>query len=208
MQRFGLISRITAVAMGVLLAVAALATASAQPAQVPHFFYGTDGTPGDVVGLVDDMGNEVGSATVDENGEWSISAEVDAETVSFTLNGKSADAATTDRGETQTEVSVTAMAMEEDTSMEEGDAMEGDELAGDDDSMEELEGEEGDSMESDSMEGDSMEGDDDKMTEYPETGTGGLADGSGVSAGLIGLLIALGVAAAAGLGLRRVRNRA
>ena len=48
---------------------------------------------------------------------------------------------------------------------------------------------------------------DDGDSEYPTTGTGGLADGSGVSAGLIGLLIALGVAAA-GLGLRRVRNRA
>ena len=45
-------------------------------------------------------------------------------------------------------------------------------------------------------------------TEYPGTGSGGLADGSGVSAGLIGLLIALSVAAVAGLGLRRVRNRA
>ena len=43
--------------------------------------------------------------------------------------------------------------------------------------------------------------------EYPGTGSGGLADGSGVSAGLIGLLIALSVAAVAGLGLRRVRNR-
>ena len=49
---------------------------------------------------------------------------------------------------------------------------------------------------------------DDGHTEYPGTGSGGLADGSGVSAGLIGLLIALSVAAVAGLGLRRVRNRA
>ena len=49
---------------------------------------------------------------------------------------------------------------------------------------------------------------DDGDSEYPTTGTGGLADGSGVSAGLIGLLIALSVAVVVGLGLRRVRNRA
>ena len=43
---------------------------------------------------------------------------------------------------------------------------------------------------------------------YPDTGTGGLADNGGVSAGLIGLLIAIGAVAVTGLGLRRVRNRA
>ena len=52
---------------------------------------------------------------------------------------------------------------------------------------------------------------DDSMSEdvgMPATGSGGLADSSGISAGLIGLLIALGAAAIAGLGYRRVRNRA
>ncbi|MDE2639730.1 MAG: hypothetical protein OXI03_04010 [Chloroflexota bacterium] len=42
----------------------------------------------------------------------------------------------------------------------------------------------------------------------PNTGSGGLADAGGPSAGLVGLAIALGAAAVAGLGLRRVRNRA
>ena len=58
------------------------------------------------------------------------------------------------------------------------------------------------------MEGDEDTSMDDGKTEFPDTGTAGHADGSGVSAGLISLLIALSVAAAVGLGLRRVRNRA
>ena len=64
-----------------------------------------------------------------------------------------------------------------------------------------------DTMEEDVMEEDSLDTEDDGDQGYPDTGSGGLVDNSGVSAGLIGLLIALGVAAAAGLGLRRVRNR-
>ena len=114
--------------------------------------------------------------------------------VTFTLNGKSADAEVTPAGSGQSAVAVTAMVMEE-PAMEEGD-----ELAGDEDGeMADLDGDEP-AME----DGDGHMGD----TEYPGTGSGGLADGSGVSAGLIGLLIALSVAAVAGLGLRRVRNRA
>ena len=74
------------------------------------------------------------------------------------------------------------------------------------DSMADFEGEEGDSMDDGSMDDDRSMANGD--TEYPGTGSGGLADGSGVSASLIGLLIALSVAAVAGLGLRRVRNRA
>ena len=89
---------------------------------------------------------------------------------------------------------LTAMAMEED-SMDDGSMEDGDEL-------DSLEGEEG-AMDDGSMEDESM---DDGTTEFPDTGSGGLADG-GISAGLVGLLIALGVAAA-GLVLRRVRNRA
>ncbi len=76
----------------------------------------------------------------------------------------------------------------------------------DGDSMADFEGEEGDSMDDGSMDDDRSMANGD--TEYPGTGSGGLADGSGVSASLIGLLIALSVAAVAGLGLRRVRNRA
>ena len=235
MQRFGMMTRVIGVALGVVIAIAAVASASAQQ-EPPHRFYGTGATAGDTIGVVDDMGNELASATVAEDGGWYIDVDRDAvDGVSFTLNGKSADAEVTATGDGQSAVSVTAMAMEEsddsmdDGSMEDGDSMDdgsmedGDSM--DDGSMEDgddldsLEGED-DSMDDGSMEDDSMDDgsmEDDSMddgsmdegeTEYPGTGSGGLADGSGVSAGLIGLLIALSVAAVAGLGLRRVRNRA
>ena len=195
MQRFGMMSRLAALALGLVIAAATLVSVSAQGAP-PHNFYGIDGTPGDTVGLVDAMGEEIGSDTVDDNGEWNIIAAVDPDSVSFTLNGKSADAEENSTGETQTQVSVTAMVMEE-PAMEDGE--EGDELTDGDGDLVDLDGDEP-AME----DGDGHMGD----TEYPGTGSGGLADGSGVSAGLIGLLIALSVAAVAGLGLRRVRNRA
>ena len=196
MQRFGMMTRVIGVALGVVIAIAAVASASAQQ-EPPHRFYGTGATAGDTIGVVDDMGNELGSTTVAEDGSWYIDVDRDAaEGVSFTLNGKSADAEVTPAGSGQSAVSVTAMAME-DESMDDGSMEDGDEL-------DSLEGEEG-AMEDESMEAGAM---DDGTTEFPDTGSGGLADGGGVSAGLIGLLIALGVAAAAGLGLRRVRNRA
>ena len=212
MQRFGMMTRVIGVALGVVIAIAALASASAQQ-EPPYRFYGTGATAGDTIGVVDDMGNELGSTTVADDGTWYVDVDRDAaEGVSFTLNGKSADAEVTPAGSGQSAVSVTAMAME-DESMEEG-AM--DDGSMEDDSMME----EGDDsmMEDDSMldedesmmeEDDSMMEEDDSMEDVgmPATGTGGLAD-SGVSAGLIGLLIALGVASIAGLGLRRVRNRA
>ena len=196
MKQHRLMSRVGALVLGLAVAIATLSLASAQQ-EPPHRFYGHGATAGDTIGVVDDMGDEIASTTVDENGSWWIDVDRDAvEGVTFTLNGKSADAEVTSTGADLTAVSVTAM---EEDSMEEGDSME------DGDSTGDLEGEEGDSMDDGSMEDDSMDQGD---TEYPGTGSGGLADGSGVSAGLIGLLIALSVAAVAGLGLRRVRNRA
>ena len=198
MQRFGMMTRVIGVSLGVVIAIAAVASASAQQ-EPPHRFYGTGATAGDMIGVVDDMGNDLGSTEVAEDGSWYIDVDRDdADNVSFTLNGKSADAEVTSAGSGQSAVAVTAMAMEE-PAMEEG--AEGDELAGDEDGeMADLDSDEEGHME----DGDTSMGD----TEYPGTGSGGLADGSGVSAGLIGLLIALSVAAVAGLGLRRVRNRA
>ncbi len=196
MQRFGMMTRVIGVALGVVIAIAAVASASAQQ-EPPHRFYGYDATAGDTIGVVDDMGAELGSTTVDEDGSWWINVDRDAvDGVSFTLNGMSADAEVTSTGSGQSEVVVTAMAMEE-PAMEDGE--EGDELTDGDGDLVDLDGDEP-AME----DGDGHMGD----TEYPGTGSGGLADGSGVSAGLIGLLIALSVAAVAGLGLRRVRNRA
>ena len=194
MKQHRLMSRVGALVLGLAVAIATLSLASAQQ-EPPHRFYGHGATAGDTIGVVDDMGDEIASTTVDENGSWWIDVDRDAvEGVTFTLNGKSADAEVTSTGADLTAVSVTAMVMEE-PAMEEGD-----ELAGDEDGeMADLDGDEP-AME----DGDGHMGD----TEYPGTGSGGLADGSGVSAGLIGLLIALSVAAVAGLGLRRVRNRA
>ena len=192
MKQHRLMSRVGALVLGLAAAVATLSLASAQQ-EPPHRFYGTGATAGDMIGVVDDMGAELGSTTVAEDGSWYIDVDRDdADNVSFTLNGKSADAEVTSAGSGQSAVSVTAM---EEPAMEEGD-----ELAGDEEGeMADLDGDEP-AME----DGDTSMGD----TEYPGTGSGGLADGSGVSAGLIGLLIALSVAAVAGLGVRRVRNRA
>ncbi len=196
MKQHRLMARVGALVLGLAVAVATLSLASAQQ-EPPHRFYGTGATAGDTIGVVDDMGDELGSTTVAEDGSWYIDVDRDdADNVSFTLNGKSADAEVTSAGSGQSAVAVTAMAMEE-PAMEGGE--EGDELTDGDGDLVDLDGDEP-AME----DGDGHMGD----TEYPGTGSGGLADGSGVSAGLIGLLIALSVAAVAGLGLRRVRNRA
>ena len=196
MKQHRLMSRVAALVLGLAVAIATLSLASAQQ-EPPHRFYGHGATAGDTIGVVDDMGDEIASTTVDENGSWWIDVDRDAvEGVTFTLNGKSADAEVSPEGADLTEVVVTAMAMEE-PAMEDGE--EGDELTDGDGDLVDLDGDEP-AME----DGDGHMGD----TEYPGTGSGGLADGSGISAGLIGLLIALSVAAVAGLGLRRVRNRA
>ena len=227
MQRFGMTTRVIAVALGVVIAIAALASASAQQ-EPPYRYFGHGATPGDVIALHDAMGDEIDSDTVDADGSWYIDVDRDkAEGVSFTVNGKAADANTTPAGQGQASVVLTVAMVEEsddDSTTEEtdGDSMmeeSDDSMMEDDDSMLEEDSDsmmdEGDDsmMEDDSMldEDDStMSEDEDSMGEdvgMPTTGTGGLADG-GISAGLIGLLIALGAAAVAGLGIRRVRNRA
>ncbi len=206
MQRLGMMSKIIAVVTGVTLAIAALATAFAQPGGPPHAFYGTGATPGDVIVAQISHGDHydsVGEATVDADGSWYINVSgVDLDEIEWTVNGEHADAAITSEGESQSSVVLT-IHMEDDSMMEEGDDSMMEEGDGEDSMMEEGE----DSM----ME----EGDDDAMLDeegeslYPDTGTGGLADTSGgVSAGLIGLLIAIGAVAVTGLSLRRVRNRA
>ncbi len=226
--------RILTVALGVVIALAALAAASAQQ-EPPHRFYGTDGTAGDTIGvhennadltpLTDPEGNEL-KATVAEDGSWFIDVDRDeADDVVFSINGEKAEGETSSTGSGQTAVSglavVEAMLDEgtedDDAMMDDGDSM----MDGDDSMMDEdddsMMDEDGDSMmdEDDSMmdeDGDSMMDDDDSMmddgeTGYPATGTGGLADG-GVSAGLIGLLIAIAAVAVTGVGYRRIRHRA
>lgn len=192
-------TKLVAVALAAFIAFAALgASALAQPS-VPHRFAGTGLAAGDVVGLGD------ASATADRAGEWYIDAPADGvDENSFTLNGSSASAELTSVSDSVTLVALTAM--EDDSMMGEDGEMMGEdgEMMGEDG---EMMGEDEDAMldEDDSMTEDDSMGEDVGM---PSTGSGGLADSSGISAGLIGLLIALGAAAIAGLGLRRVRNRA
>ncbi len=202
MKRMGMMSRIAAVVIGLAVAAATISFASAQQ-EPPHRFYGTDATPGDEIAAVVEHGDHhdtVGTATVAEDGSWYIDVDRDmADEIEFTVNGEHAEADITPTGAGQSSVTLTVAMMDE----------------GDEDSMM---GEDGDEMmeDDDSMldeEDDSMMEDDDKMDDedvgYPAGGSGGLAGStSGISAGLIGLLIALGAATIAALGLRRVRSRA
>ena len=239
MQRFGMMTRLIAVALGVVIAIGALASASAQDAP-QHRLYGSGATAEDTITARDAEGAEIGSATVAADGSWYIDVdEEDVDGVVFYVNGVHADAEVVYSDTSQSSIVLTVVVMEDesmpvdDTTEEdvteedvlEEDVMEEDVMEEDvmeEDVMEEDVMQE-DVMEEDVMqedvieengddsldiEGDSTMDDPDQLaTDYSTTGTGGLADNSGVSAGLIGLLIALGVAAAAGLGLRRVRNR-
>ena len=188
--------RMITVALGVVIALAALAATSAQQ-EPPHRFYGSGATAGDTIGVHanDDDLTLLNSATVAEDGTWYVDVDRDdAEDVVFSINGEVAEGEAMSTGGGQTSVSGLAVA---EAMLDEG--MEGDDSMMEDDGMME----DGDSMmdEEDSM---MDEGD----TGYPATGTGGLASDGGVSAGLIGLLIALAAVSVAGLGLRRIRNRA
>ena len=200
MTKMRMIPRLAAVAAAALIAIAAFgASALAQPAP-PHQLYGGGLAEGDVVAFGDAW------ATADADGNWGIQttagAAAEADENSFTVNGQAATAVMTAQGDSLTHVALTVTMMEDDSMMDDDSMME-------DDSMMD---EDGEMMEDDSMmdDDDSMMEDDamlDEETGFPETGSGGLADG-GLSAGLIGLLIALGAAAIAGLGLRRIRTRA
>ena len=210
MKQHRLMTRVVGVALGLAVAIATLSLASAQQ-EPPHRFYGHGATAGDTIGvhMNDDELTLIASATVDENGSWYIDVDRDeAENVVFSINGAVADSEVTSQGAGQDAVTLTAMAMEDDSMMDEG---EDGEMSEDDETMMEDDGEMSDDdsmMDEDSMDEDGHMDDSMADTGYPATGSGGLAAGSGVSAGLVGLLIALGAAAIAGIGVRRVRNRA
>ena len=210
MKQHRLMTRVVGVALGFAVAIATLSLASAQQ-EPPHRFYGHGATAGDTIGvhMNDDDLTLIASATVDENGSWYIDVDRDeAENVVFSINGAVADSEVTSQGSGQDAVTLTAMAMEDDSMMDEGDDGE---MSEDDETMMEEDGEMSDDdsmMDEDSMDEDGHMEDSMADTGYPATGSGGLASDSGVSAGLVGLLIALGAAAIAGIGVRRVRNRA
>ena len=200
MTKMSTMPKLVAGAVVALIGLIALsASAFAQPA-TPHQFYGGGLAEGDVVSVGD------ASGTADANGDWYIRISADGvDENSFSLNGKSATATLTPQGDSLTHVAVEAMAMPED-GMGEGEMGEGEMGEG-----EMGEGEMGEGEMGEGEMGEGEMGEDEQLDEdvgMPSTGSGGLADSSGISAGLIGLLIALGAAAIAGLGLRRVRNRA
>ena len=210
MKQHRLMTRVVGVALGLAVAIATLSLASAQQ-EPPHRFYGHGATAGDTIGvhMNDDELTLIASATVDENGSWFIDVDRDeAEDVVFSINGAVADSEVTSQGAGQDAVTLTAMAMEDDSMMDEGDDGE---MSEDDETMMEEDGEMSDDdsmMDEDSMDEDGHMEDSMADNGYPATGSGGLASDRGVSAGLVGLLIALGAAAIAGIGVRRVRNRA
>ena len=213
MKQHRLMSRLTALVLGLAVAIATLSLASAQ--QEPPFRYHGEGTGGDMIVAYDAEGMELGDATV-ANGVWYIDVDRDeADGATFTLNGEATTVELSSETSDSAKVALTVVMEEDDSMMDEGD--DGEMSEDDETMMEDGEmSEDGDSMmDEDSMEDghmdESMEDDhmDESMSDngYPATGSGGLATG-GVSAGLVGLLIALGAAAIAGIGVRRVRNRA
>ena len=172
--------RLMAVVGAMLAALLISAVALAQ--NPPHTFFGfsgnttVDGEAADgatVSAWVD--GAEVGSATLDASGEWSIEVDGGTMGVSFSVNGMAAEGSydANPGGSTSVTLAVTTPVEEPEGDLEGDDgAMEGDDgaMEGDDGAMEgddgAMEGDDG-AMEGDdgAMEGDdgAMEGDDDAM---------------------------------------------
>ena len=91
----------------VVIAFAALSYTSAQQ-EPPHRYYGTDATPGDVIGVHanDEDLTLLGSAEVGEDGSWYVDVDRDAANgMVFSVNGEVADADTMSTGAGQTQVS-------------------------------------------------------------------------------------------------------
>ena len=167
--------RLMAVVGAMLAALLISAVALAQTP--PHTFYGfsgdttVDGEAADgamVVASAD--GEEVGSATLDASGEWSIDVEGGTMGVSFSVNGMAIDGSydAAAGGSTNVTLAVSTPAEEPEGDLEgDDDAMTGDDdaMTGDDDAM---------TGDDDAMTGDddAMTGDDDAMTGDDDAMTG------------------------------------
>ena len=208
MTQFKLMSRFAALAVASVLAIGALAGSALAQNQPDHTFYGNDAMPGDSIGVVGADGTELGSTTAADDGSWFVDVPAGSEEgATFTVNDEAAEGDVNSIGQGLTEVSNLTVAASEDSMGE--DSM-GEDSMGEDSMGEDSMGE--DSMGEDSMGEDAMgDGEESMLNEdndFPGTGSGGLAGNGGVSAGLIGLLIALAAVSVTGLGLRRMRNRA
>ena len=173
MKRLSLMPRMLAVALGSLIALAALgATAFAQPAP-PHQFYGA-GTDGDTVAIAGtDYSTEV------SGGEWFLRvSQAMADNVgddSFTVNGEAATAVRTPQGASLTHVALTVVMEEEamvdncpDEGMMSDDTMSDDTMSDDtmsDDTMSD------DTMADDSLSDDEAMSDGEAMVDCPEDGS-------------------------------------
>ena len=68
MKQHRLMSRVGALVLGLAVAIATLSLASRRSRNRPTASTDTGATAGDTIGVVDDMGDEIASTTVDENG--------------------------------------------------------------------------------------------------------------------------------------------
>ena len=187
--------RLMAVVGAMLAALLISAVALAQTP--PHTFFGFSGdttvdgeaADGATVSAWAD-GAEVGSATLDASGAWSIEVDGGTTGVSFSVNGMAAEGSYDADAGGSTRVTLAVSTPAEDDGSMEGDdgAMEGDDGA--------MEGDDG------AMDGDDGATDDDTM--MPSTGTGGLADSSGSNSWAFGLAGALALTALlGGVAIRR-----
>ena len=209
---------------GVLGLSLLLATAGAQ--QDPPFKYYGSGVEADAEVAVWSAGEQLASATADADGVWyvEVAQAVADDDLAFSVNGVVANHVVGTSSSSQASVTLT---LPEEPAADDaaGDAAADGDAAGDDaadsddgDSMMSDGDTDADSGDADADDGDSMMSDGDAPSDdgdataasgtFPATGTGGLASDSGLSAGLLGLLIAVSVVAVAGIGYRRVRSRA
>ncbi len=204
---------------GVLGLSLLLATAGAQ--QDPPFkYYGSDVEAGAEV-AVWSAEEQLASATADADGVWyvEVAQAVADDDLAFSVNGVVANHVVGTSSSSQASVALTLPEEPAADDAASDAAADGDAADGDDgDSMMSDGGADADSGDADDGDGDSMMSDGDAPSDdgdataasgtFPATGTGGLASDSGLSAGLLGLLIAVSVVAVAGLGYRRMRSRA
>ena len=194
------------IVLGVVAAIAVLAWASASAQPEPPFQVYGDGEPGDTIAIYDPSGTEKGTTTVGADGTWYVQIECQEDTVNlltFTINDGPATAKIVRRGATLAEVMLTPMSGGDNAMLPEA----GDELVEEDELMSEDGTEDAEMMAEDNvMEDESME--EEQMDDtYPDSGSGGLADGGPSTSALVGTLLVL-AALVAGAGVWTWRRRA
>ncbi len=174
-------------ALGVVMFAMWGASALAQPQ--PLFRLYGEGESGNVVTVYDERGDLKGLTTVTSSNVWYIDVECAADmtsTLRFTVNGELVNAELRITGQDQASVNLTVLVSEPESEMMQEDSMM----------------DEGEMTDEDGM----MMGDEQMVESYPESGSGGLADGGVSTAALIGVGI-VALALVLGLGARRPYRR-